>query len=132
MKSDWRQEVDEGRGFARTAVNAYAKGTFDNNFKFNLLTPAIEKYLVGFFNYKVSSCYPHGLTALMGDVFRKREVPEDLKVAVNNIGLFQNICGGNELKVPSDRELSSMIETLNQVANFVENELPQVACVLLF
>ncbi len=126
--SSWQTFIDEGHRFYMTAANGSAKRAevFTPDILYNLISMAIEKFIMGFLLYHNRMPDNHTLEDLIVALQKVEDVGEDLYNRVLNMDRFQEICSvfTYQRKTPGSEDIAEMLDVGRLIQAFVGDRLP--------
>lgn len=126
IKKDWKFYFNEGKSYLDTCKKLIIKrGTFDNEFLYNLSILAGERLVLGTllsYDYIPSST---SLAGMLNEGKSFYELNEELSKGSRLINKFQQFCSLEvvTLTVPDDTELEKIINYMVAIESFCDNNL---------
>ena len=121
------QMLRHANGYFSTAMRAYQKNSvFSDELIFNILTMAIEKYLVGLLMSVGILPVNHVIKYLLMEVNQHFDIDKTVRQKLEDVDNYLDICSLDEfLKItPSKEELGKLIEATSQLKIFIYNHVP--------
>jgi hypothetical protein len=120
--------VNDGDGILKTARGGLRRPTvFTPGILYNLLTAAIEKYIMAVMVYRKKMAGRHTFADLVNSVQDVEPMPADLVERLRTMGKYQEICpvfvGYKRRPVPG-REIPGMLEAAEAVQRWMRAALP--------
>ena len=118
---DWRRHLDDGRRYLKTAVNGQARpAVFTPELTFQLTAMAVEKFLVGLWQYQGQMPGDHTLEGLADGLNQFCPMDEDLVRRIKELGQVDPMCALAPVcrKLPTQAEIRMMLETGLQVEKY--------------
>jgi len=128
----WKGFFDEAKGFHKAVNNAVKKEKYNPETNYNIITMAVEKYLVAYLFKLNITATNHTLSGLIEEIkYQKQEVSDFIMKEIFFIDSFQYICSieGFEMKSPSKDEVERMSNALNAISLWVEDFVEKNTCV---
>ena len=123
---DWLEHITAGRKYLQTARNGLARpSVFNNKLIYHLTAMAIEKMLVGVFQYHRQMPEDHTLDGLVDGLAHLCPLDKDLADGIKGIGRFDDMCPLVPVKqrTPDDMEIKAMLAVGEQVAAFADEKV---------
>jgi len=120
---DWQEQIDTGRRYLNTAVNGQARrSVFNNALVYQLTAMAIEKMLVGVYQYHRKMPEDHTLDGLVDGLDAICPLSRNLAESIKGIGRFDDMCPLIPVKrsIPDDVEIKAMLAVGQQVLGYTE------------
>jgi hypothetical protein len=122
---DWQEHIDAGRKYLQTACKGLDRPTvFNNELIYQLTAMAIEKLLVGVFQYHRKLPADHTLDGLVDGLAGICPLGRELADGIKLIGRFDDMCPLVPPRrcAPDDLEIRAMLAVGKQVAAFAQGE----------
>ena len=122
---DWQEHIDAGRKYLQTACNGLDRpAVFNNILIYHLAAMAIEKMLVGVWQYHRQMPGDHTLDGLVDGLAGFCPLGKDLADGIKHIGRFDDMCPlvPSRQCAPNDMEIQAMLAVGKQVVAFVQRE----------
>jgi hypothetical protein len=122
---DWQEHIDAGRKYLQTACKGLDRPTvFNNELIYQLTAMAIEKLLVGVFQYHRKLPADHTLDGLVDGLAGICPLGRELADGIKHIGRFDDMCPLVPPRrcAPDDLEIRAMLAVGKQVAAFAQGE----------
>lgn len=127
-KDYWKDFHKEAQGFHKAVKNAVSKEKFNPETNYNIITMAVEKYLVAYL-FKIGvAATNHTLSGLIEEIkYQGQEVSDFIMKEIFYIDSFQYICSieGFEMKEPSKSDVERMTNALNKIGLWVDGFVQQ-------
>ncbi len=130
-KPDWQDHIDSGRKYLKTACNGLDRpSVFNNELIYHLTAMAIEKLLVGVFQYHHQMPADHTLDGLVNDLADICPLDQDLAERIKDLGRFDDMCPLVPVNraIPNDMQIKAMLAIGRQVADFAMNQVDRACC----
>ena len=129
---DWQEHISAGRKYLKTAGNGLARpSVFNNELIYQLTAMAVEKLLVGVFQYHRKMPADHTLDGLVDELALFCPLGEDLAESIKDLGRFDDMCPLVPVNrsIPNDLEIKTILAIGRKVASFAERQVrAPVAC----
>ena len=125
---DWLEHLTTGQKYLQTARNGLARpSVFNNKLIYHLTAMAIEKMLVGVFQYHRQMPEDHTLDGLVDGLAHICPLDKDLADGIKGIGRFDDMCPLVPVKhrIPDDLEIKAMLAVGEQVAAFADGQVEE-------
>ena len=122
----WEEHICAGRQYLKTAGNGLARpAVFNNELVYQLTAMAVEKLLVGVFQYHRKMPADHTLDGLVDELNRFCPMDKDLAACIKGLGRFDDMCPLVPVNriVPDDLEIRAILAVGHQVAAFAEQQV---------
>jgi hypothetical protein len=122
---DWQDHIDAGRKYLQTACKGLNRpAVFNNELIYHLTAMAIEKLLVGVFQYHRKLPEDHTLDGLVDGLAGICPLGRELADGIKHIGRFDDMCPlvPPRRSAPDDLEIRAMLAVGKQVAAFAQGE----------
>jgi len=118
--ANWTKYMDEANSYAKAAVGSYNKEKLGSLVVYNVLSMAVENYLTALCVRTGELPEHSGITAILKQIGKKMEVPEEFLVEARFINRFMNFCSLEVLETlePTREELSRMLDFTNALKEF--------------
>ncbi|MBN1952923.1 MAG: hypothetical protein JW801_17090 [Bacteroidales bacterium] len=112
--AEYKAFMEEAVSLTRTVEKSFSSKKFDNKFILNLLTLALEKFMVGYLMSKNTLPEGHTLSYLVEKSSAYLPIPVRQKESIHELDEKIQLCSLEVVSpfVPDDEELSALIETL--------------------
>ena len=128
----WQEHISAGQKYLKTAGNGLARPlVFNNELIYQLTAMAVEKLLVGVFQYHHKMPAGHTLDGLVDELSLFCPLDEDLAESIKSLGRFDDMCPLVPVNrsIPNDVEIETILTVGRQVAAFAERQVGQpVGC----
>lgn len=131
---EWQDHICAGRQYLKAAGNGLSRpAVFTNELIYHLTAMAVEKLLVGLFQYYRRMPADHTLDGLVDELSLLCPLDRRLADDIKALGRFDDMCPlvPVQRSIPTDQEVRGILEVGRQVAAFAEQEiyrgLPQKA-----
>jgi hypothetical protein len=122
---DWKGHIDAGRKYLQTACKGLDRpAVFNNVLIYHLAAMAIEKLLVGVWQYHHRMPGDHTLDGLVDGLAGICPLDKDLADGIKYIGGFDDLCPlipSNQC-APGDTEIRTVLAVGKRVAAFAQQE----------
>jgi len=118
---DWQAHIIAGRQYLTAAGKGLARpAVFNNELIYQLTAMAVEKLLVGVFQYHRRMPSDHTLDGLVDELAQFCPLDKALADRIKALGRFDDMCPLVPVnrRIPTDREIRSILEVGRQVAAF--------------
>jgi hypothetical protein len=125
---DWQEHVAAGRKYLQTACKGLDRpAVFNNVLIYHLAAMAIEKLLVGVWQYHRQMPGDHTLDGLVDGLAGICPLGKDLAEGIKYVGRFDDMCplAPPSRSVPDDMEIRAMLAVGKQVVGFVQRQTGQ-------
>ena len=125
---DWREHITAGRKYLQTACRGLDRpAVFNNVLIYHLAAMAIEKLLVGVWQYHRQMPADHTLDGLVDGLAGICPLSADLAEGIKHIGRFDDMCPlvPPSRCAPDDMEIRAILAVGNQVIAFAQQETGQ-------
>jgi hypothetical protein len=125
---DWQEHVAAGRKYLQTACRGLDRpAVFNNVLIYHLAAMAIEKLLVGVWQYHRQMPGDHTLDGLVDGLAGICPLGKDLAEGIKYVGRFDDMCplAPPSRSVPDDMEIRAMLAVGKQVVGFVQRQTGQ-------
>lgn len=122
---DWQEHINAGRKYLKTASNGLKRpSVFNNELIYQLIAMAIEKLLVGVYQYHQQMPVDHTLDGLVDDLANVCHLDKDLGNSVKGLGRFDDMCPLVPVNrtIPDDMQIKAMLSVGGQVLNFATQQ----------
>ncbi len=123
---DWREHIAAGRQYLKTAGNGLSRpAVFTNELVYQLTAMAVERLLVGLFQYHRLLPADHTLDGLVDELAGICPLDEKLAHSIKRLGRYDDMCPLTPVKrvVPDDAEIREILTVGQKVAAFVEQQV---------
>ena len=123
---DWQEHITAGRKYLKTAGNGLARpAVFNNDLIYQLTAMAVEKMLVGVFQYYRKMPADHSLDGLVDELALLCPLDKGLADRVKFLGRFDDMCPLVPVNrsIPTDREIKTILAVGQQVAAFADRQV---------
>lgn len=123
---DWQEQIQAGRKYLQTAQKGLNRpGVFNNELIYHLTAMAIEKLLVGVFQYHHEMPVDHTLGGLVDDLQHLCPLEKALAENIKALGRFDDMCPliPVDRKLPNDLEIKAMLAVGRQVVAYAEQQV---------
>jgi hypothetical protein len=124
--SDWYDHVVAGIQYLKTVVKGQSRpSVFTNELKYNLITLAVEKLLVGLSFHHGKLPEHHRLDGLVDAVAQMDPMDPELVKRVKALDGYQELCSLEiySRPIPNDVEIQAMLKTAKEVEHFVKQSI---------
>lgn len=130
MPFDWQDHINAGQQYLKTAHNGLKRpSVFNNTLIYQLVAMAIEKLLVGVYQYHHQMPVDHTLDGLVDDLTTISPLDQDLADRIKGFGRFDDMCPiipvGRHL--PDDIEIKAVLAAGRQVADYARHQVKAAA-----
>jgi hypothetical protein len=122
----WAEHISAGRQYLKTAGNGLGRpAVFNNALIYQLTAMAVEKLLVGVFQYHRKMPADHTLEGLVDELAHFCPLEEDLAARIRQLGRFDDMCPLVPVNriVPDDKEIRAILAVGHQVAAFAGRQV---------
>lgn len=126
LTQDWQDHIDTGRKYLKTARNGLKRpSVFNNELIYHLTAMAIEKFLVGVYQYHKQMPADHTLEGLVDDLSSICPLDTDLGESIKGVGRFDDMCPLVPVNrtVPDHMQIQSILAIGGQVSAFAEQQV---------
>jgi hypothetical protein len=130
--SSWKEHMDAGQRYLRTAMNGRGRKTvFNNPLIYQLTAMAIEHLLVSVYQYHGQMPEDHTLDGLVEGLLSMGVMPAGLAESIKGVGRFDDMCPLLPVnpRVPDDMEIEAMLVTGRQVVDFAQRASNKTAAI---
>lgn len=123
---DWKEHITAGRKYLKTAGNGLARpSVFNNELIYQLAAMAVEKLLVGVFQYHHKMPTDHTLYGLVDELAHFCPLDKDLADGIKALGRFDDMCPLIPVNrtVPDDKQIKTILTLCRKVATFAEQQV---------
>jgi hypothetical protein len=123
--SSWKEHMDAGQRYLRTAMNGRGRKTvFNNPLIYQLTAMAIEHLLVSVYQYHGQMPEDHTLEGLVEGLMSMGLMHADLAGSIKGVGRFDDMCPLLPVnsRVPDDMEIETMLVTGRQAVRFAKQQ----------
>ena len=123
---DWEDHIRTGRKYLETAVNGLARpAVFNNTLIFQLTAMAVEKLLVGVFQYNGKMPCGHTLDGLVDELSLFCPLDKDLAEKIKELGRFDDMCPLVPVNriIPDAVQIKAILAVGDQVAEFAGRQV---------
>ncbi|HYQ57514.1 MAG TPA: HEPN domain-containing protein [Draconibacterium sp.] len=123
--ANWTKYMDEADSYAKAAVGSYRKEKLGSMVVYNVLSMAVENYLTALCVSTGELPEHSGITAMLKQVGKKMEIPEEFHEEARFINRFMNFCSLEVLETlePTREELSRMLDFTSALKEFCDSSL---------
>ena len=124
--SDWQEHIDAGRKYLQTARNGLERpSVFNNELIYHLTAMAIEKLLVGVYQFHQQMPVDHTLDGLVDDLATICLMDEDLGERIKHLARFDDMCPLVPVNrtIPDNKQIQALLAVGGQVAAFAEQQV---------
>lgn len=125
LNLDWQEHVDAGRKYLKTARNGLNRPSiFNNELIYQLTAMAIEKLLVGVYQFHQQMPVDHTLDGLVDDLASICPLDKELGESIKGIGRFDDMCPLVPVNrtTPNDMQIKAMLAVGRQVEVFADKQ----------
>jgi len=122
---DWEEHITAGCKYLKTAGNGLARPlVFNNELIYQLTAMAVEKLLVGIFQYHHKMPADHTLDGLVDELTLFCPLDKDLADSIKGLGRFDDMCPLVPVNrsIPNDMEIKTILAVGQKVASFAEKK----------
>lgn len=123
---NWEEHISAGWKYLRTAGNGLARpSVFNNELVYQLIALAVEKLLVGIFQYHQKMPADHTLNGLVDELAQFCPLEAQLADGIKKMGRFDDMCPlipVNKI-IPDDEDIRTMLDVGRQVAAFADLQI---------
>lgn len=118
--ANWTKYIDEADSYTKAAVGSFKKEKLGSLVVYNVLSMAVENYLTGLCVSTGELPEHSGITAMLKQVGKKMEIPEEFLVEARFINRFMNFCSLEVLETlePTREELSRMLDFTHALKDY--------------
>lgn len=123
---NWHDHITAGRKYLKTAGNGLARpSVFNNELVYQLTAMAVERLLVGLFQYHQKMPADHTLGGLVEELTGFCPLDEELAESIKHLGRFDDMCPLTPVKrtIPDDLEIRAILVVGQKVAAFTEQQV---------
>lgn len=123
---NWHEHIKAGRKYLKTAINGLARPVvFNNELIYHLTAMAIEKLLVGVWQYHQQMPTDHTLVGLVEELVKFCPMDKDLADGIKETGRFDDMCPLVPVNrsIPNDMQIKTMLAVGQQMAVFAEHQV---------
>lgn len=125
---DWQEHIDAGRKYLKTAGSGLARpSVFNNELIYQLTAMAVEKLLVGVFQYHHKLPADHTLDGLVDELALFCPLDRALADGIKALGRYDDMCPLIPVNriVPDDMQIKAILAVGSQVAAFAAQQVGQ-------
>ena len=125
---NWQEHISAGRKYLKTACNGLARpSVFNNELIYQLTAMAVERLLVGVFQYHRKMPADHTLEGLVDELVLLCPLDSELADGIKGLGRFDDMCPLIPVNrmVPDDMEIKAILALGRQVVAFAEQQVRQ-------
>lgn len=122
---DWQEHITAGRKYLQTACKGLDRpAVFNNILIYHLAAMAVEKLLVGVWQYHRQMPADHTLDGLVDGLVGICPLGPDLADSIKHIGRFDDMCPlvPPSRSIPNDMEIRAILAVGRQLADFVQRQ----------
>ena len=122
---DWQDHIDTGCKYLNTARNGLKRpSVFNNELIYHLTAMAIEKLLVGVYQFHKQMPADHTLGGLVDDLASFCYLDKDLGERIKDLARFDDMCPLVPVNrtIPSDAQIKAMLVVGTQVSEFATRQ----------
>ena len=123
---NWQEHITAGRKYLETASNGLTRPVvFNNELIYHLTAMAIEKLLVGVWQYHQQMPADHTLNGLVDGLVKFCPMDKDLSDGIKETGRFDDMCPLVPVNrsIPNDIQIKAMLAVGQQMAIFAEHQI---------
>ena len=123
---NWQEHITSGRKYLKTASNGLGRpAVFNNELIYHLTAMAIEKLLVGVWQYHRQMPADHTLDGLVDGLVKFCPMDKDLADGIKEAGRFDDMCPLVPVNrsIPNDMEIKTMLAVGHKMAEFAEQQI---------
>lgn len=123
---EWQDHIDAGLKYLQTARNGLDRpSVFNNELIYHLNAMAIEKLLVGIYQYHQQIPVDHTLDGLVDDLAAICAMDKDLGERIKALARFDDMCPLVPVNraTPDNTQIRAMLAVGGQVAAFAEQQV---------
>lgn len=123
---DWQDHIDAGCKYLQTARNGLDRpSVFNNELIYHLTAMAIEKLLVGIYQYHEKMPVDHTLGGLVDDLTTICAMDKDLGEDIKALAQFDDMCPLVPVNraTPDSTQIKAMLAVGGQVVAFAEQQV---------
>lgn len=123
---NWQEHITYGCKYLKTASNALARpAVFNNELTYQLTAMAIEKLLVGVWQYHRQMPADHTLDGLVDGLVKFCPMDKDLADGIKEAGRFDDMCPLVPVNqsIPNDIEIKALLAVGQRMAAFAEQQI---------
>jgi hypothetical protein len=127
---DWREHITAGQKYLKTAGNGLARpSVFNNELIYQLTAMAVEKLLVGVFQYHHKMPVDHTLDGLVDELTLFCPLDKDLAESIKDLGRYDDMCPLVPVNrnIPNDMQIKTILTVGRQVVAFAQQQVRQSA-----
>jgi hypothetical protein len=125
---DWQEHITAGLKYLKTAGNGLARpSVFNNELIYQLTAMAVEKLLVGVFQYHHKMPADHTLGGLVDELALFCPMDKGLAESIKDLGRYDDMCPLVPVNrsIPDDMEIKTILTVGRQVVAFAERQVGQ-------
>jgi hypothetical protein len=125
---DWQEHITAGQKYLKTAGNGLARpSVFNNELIYQLTAMAVEKLLVGVFQYHHKMPADHTLDGLVDELALFCPLDKGLAESIKDLGRYDDMCPLVPVNrsIPNDMEIKTILTVGRQVVAFAERQVGQ-------
>ncbi|WP_297087325.1 HEPN domain-containing protein [uncultured Draconibacterium sp.] len=110
--ANWTKYFDEADRYTKAAEGSFKKEKLGSLVVYNVLSMAVENYLTALCVSTGDMPEHSGITAMLKQIGKKMEIPEEFHAEARFINRFMNFCSLEvlETKEPTREELARMLD----------------------
>jgi len=123
---DWQAHISDGRKYLKTAGNGLGRpSVFNNELIYQLTAMAVEKLLVGVFQYHHKLPADHTLDGLVDELALFCPLDKALADGIKALGRYDDMCPLIPVNhiVPDDMQIRAILAVGSQVAAFAAQQV---------
>lgn len=124
--TDWQDHIDAGYKYLQTARNGLDRpSVFNNELIYHLTAMAIEKMLVGIYQYHRQMPADHTLGGLVDDLATICAMDKDLGERIKHLARFDDMCPLVPVNrsIPDNMQIKAILAVGGQVAAFAKQQI---------
>ncbi|NTV13301.1 MAG: hypothetical protein HGA96_05135 [Desulfobulbaceae bacterium] len=125
--TDWRNYYQDGEKFLRTATAGQSRRPeiFTPEILYNVITMAIEKFIMGFLMYHGDLADNHTMADMIHSLERHLQLPASLTHDLLHLDSFQEICDldNYNCKAPTRHQIDGMLATARETQRFIASRI---------
>lgn len=114
---NWKTWIKEGDQYLKSATPKGEKSKFNNEILYNLLSMALEGYIMAILDYHTALPDNHTYTDLINGLEKVYDLPDDLKSRIMKYEGIQSICSVDqfEIRTATDEELIELHGAITEI-----------------
>ena len=125
--TDWRNYYNDGEKFLRTATGGLSNRPeiFTPEILYNIITMAIEKFMMGFLMYNGDLADNHTMADMIHSMERHLKLPPDLTSRLLHLDSFQEICSLDNYSyiTPTHSQIEAMLAVARETREFIAKRI---------